>query len=113
AEGVGNPAWRSRGGEKFRAIGIRPKSQQRPHARGGIGPGSAVRRERDIAQSEVLAEPFVICEQERLVFLERPAERCAKHITLKLRDGAVIEEIARVERAIAQKFICAAVEAIC
>ena len=35
---------------------------------------------------KVLAEAFVVCEEKRLVFLDRPAERTAEHVALELRN---------------------------
>src|SRR5438309_3228087 len=112
-EGFGNPAWRSRGGQKFRAVGHGPECEQRPHTSNRTGSRSGIRHERDIAQPQVLAETFVICEEKSFVLFERSAERCAKHIPLKLWDRAMIEEVARVQRTVTQKFVRAPMEAIC
>src|SRR6202035_1205530 len=59
-----------------------------------------------------LAEPFVIHEEKGFDLLERAADRCAKHIALKLRNITVIEEDSHVQETIAQKFIRAAMEPI-
>src|SRR6478752_5846679 len=68
-----------------------------------------VGHERYIAQPKILAEAFVIAEEERLVLLDRAAKRSAKLVALELGSGPLIEEIARVEIVIAQKLIYAAV----
>ena len=51
--------------------------------------------------------------QKSFVLLEWPSQGSAEYIPLKLRDCAVIEEVARVQRTVAQKFVCAAMNAIC
>ena len=47
-----------------------------------------------------------------LFFLNRAAERAAELIALKARDGAAVEEIARVEGVVAQKLVERAVELV-
>ena len=61
----------------------------------------------------MLAEAFVVCKEQAFVFFDRPAQRAAEHVALKLRNRAVIKEISSIEDAIAQKFVGAAVQLIC
>ena len=60
----------------------------------------------------MLAEAFVITKEEELVLLDGTAQRAAEAVAPEWRDGALVEEIARVERAIAQEFVERAVQAI-
>ena len=60
----------------------------------------------------MLAITFVISKQEQLVFLERPAQSSSEHIALELRDASLVKEIARVQRAVAKKFVHAAMQLI-
>ena len=74
------------------------------------GARGIVRNKADRAQTEMLAVTFVVTKSEQLVVAQRAAERRAKVIALKLRDLCLVEIIACVQRAIAQKFIHRAVE---
>src|ERR1700722_3343228 len=53
----------------------------------------------------MLAVAFIVTEQEQLVFLDGTAQSAAEHIALKLRNRALIEEVARVQVAIAEELI--------
>ena len=56
-----------------------------------------------VAYCQRLPETFVIAEQKQLVFLQRAAQRAAELISPERRNGGPIEEVARVQIAIAQK----------
>src|SRR6266404_5136966 len=100
AECFSNPARRPGRGQKFRSVGHGPQSKQRLNTRDGTGPGSSIRHKSYIAQTQILPETLVISEQECLVLPDRPTERTAKLIALKLRDRAMVEEIPGVQCAI-------------
>ena len=105
AEGLGDSARRSGGGQEFGAIRNRPEREQRPDARGRVGPRGVVWDQREIAQTQALPEAFVVREDEGLVFDDRTAGGGAKHVALEVRDVAVIEKVARVEGAVAHEFV--------
>src|SRR5579884_2079341 len=75
--------------------------------------GSVVGHKRHIAQAEMLAKAFVVAENEKLVFLDGAAERGAEFVALELGDIALVEEIARVQIAVAEEFINTAVKLVC
>src|SRR6267378_4542185 len=84
----------------------------RPDACHGSGAGRVVRHQRNVAQTENLAETFVIPEQKRSVFLNRAAQRAAKNVALEIGNLCLIEEIPRIEGAIAQEFVRVAVKLV-
>ena len=53
---------------------------------------------------QMLAEFFEVAKQESLVLFDGPAQGSAKLIALEARRGISVEEIARVERIVSQKF---------
>ncbi len=55
--------------------------------------------------TQMLAKPFVVGEEKCLVFLERSSESRPKLVPPKTGNGLAVEEIARIERVIAQEFI--------
>ena len=60
----------------------------------------------------MLAEAFVVCEEEAFVLFDRPAQRAAKHVALKLWNRPVIEKVSSIECAVAQEFVGTAVQLI-
>src|SRR5215467_8383092 len=66
-EGLADAAWGARGCEQLPSIGSGPESQQWLNARHGGGTGRIIRNQRKIAQSQILAQPLVVCEHERPV----------------------------------------------
>ena len=88
------------------------KREQRLDAGDGRGAGSGVRHEGEIAETELLAEAFVVAEEKRFVLLDRAAERTAEHVALERRNRAVVEVVAGIERAIAQEFVGVAVKLV-
>ena len=92
---------------QFRAVLYRPEGQQRRTTAGT----ALARRERvignqrHIAQAQVLPVAFVVAEQKQLVFANGPARGRTEFVSLERRDRALVEEIARVQSAVAQKLI--------
>ena len=66
-----------------------------------VGVGNQV----DAGLVQVLAESFVVGEDERLVLLDRAAQRAAELVALKARHGSAVEEVARIEGVVAQEFV--------
>src|SRR6185312_4317780 len=64
-------------------------------------------------ESEVLAIALVVAEEKKLVAADGAAERTAELIALKFGGGTDVEVIARVESAVAKKFIRVAVDVVC
>src|SRR5260370_19244576 len=112
-ERFGDTARRSRGSQKIRAVGHQPQSQEWRDTCNGAGPRQGIGHEREVAQPQILPEAFVISEQEGLVFPQGPAQRSAEDIALKLRDGAVVEEVPGVQGAVPQKIVEVTVELVC
>src|SRR5437773_9538635 len=100
----GNSAGRPGRGQRLRTVGHGPQSQQRLYARDCAGSRIAVRHNREITQAKMLAEAFVVCEEEAFVLFDRPAQRAAKHVALKLWNRPVIEKVSSIECAVAQEF---------
>ena len=77
----------------------------------GLNRGTALARdgvvghEGDIAQAQMLAKAFVIAEEKKFVLLDGAAERRRRSRFAQTGDGALIEEIACVEGAVADKFV--------
>ena len=67
--------------------------------------GQCTGHNRDAAARQPLPEPFVVAEQEHLVFLDRASQYSSELMALERRgaDGC-IEEVPGVEGAVAQKF---------
>ncbi len=101
------------------AVGLRPEREVRQHRRiqirnrrvdaRGVGKRALahlrIRNHAHAAQRQRLAEAFVVAEQEQLVLLERAAQRAAELVPAeRRRNGRLVEEIARIESAVAQKF---------
>src|SRR5208337_4508942 len=61
----------------------------------------------------MLLESLVIAEQEGLVLLDRSPQGTSKLVTREMRDGGLIEEIARIKVAVAQEFKCRPVPIVC
>ena len=62
---------------------------------------------------QVLAEAFIVRENEGLVFLNRAAQRSAELVSLKRRRGTLVEKVGRVESIVAQIFKHRSVPLIC
>ncbi len=75
------------------ARGIRQQSQPR------FGVGNHA----DVALRQHLPEAFIVTEQEPLVLLERTSQRAAELVSAKRRNRALVEEVAGVEIAVAEK----------
>ncbi len=97
---------------QFRAILDRPKLQQRLHAGNSASARGVVGNQRNVAQAQTLAKSFIVAKDERLIFSDRPAERSSEDVSLKLRDVFLIEEIPRVQIAVAKELIKSAVQLI-
>ena len=82
------------------------------HAGDGFRARGVVGDESEIAEAEVLAEAFVVDEEKGFVFYDRAAGGCAEDVAFEMRDVAVIEEVASVERAVAHEFVGGAVELV-
>src|SRR5215467_3688474 len=61
---------------------------------------------------QVLDISFKVREEESLVFLDRPAKRCAELIALEGRRGSKIKVVGSVEGVVAEKFVGRAVELV-
>ena len=61
---------------------------------------------------QVLAESFVVGEDEGLVLLHRAAQRAAELVARETRDGTAVEEIARIESIVAQELVKRSVELV-
>src|SRR5580698_1919611 len=66
----------------------------------------------DIRGWSRLTQSFVIAEEKCLVLANRPADRTAKLIAVKIRLGSIVEEIARVRGAIAIELVGVSVERV-
>ena len=66
----------------------------------------------DAGLVQVLAESFVIAEDEGLIFLDRSAQRASKLVALKARRGAGIEEVAGVQGVVSQEFVYRSVQLV-
>src|SRR5579871_3937742 len=111
---------------QVRAVLRRPKRKQRRDAggntdvlqlaRGGVRqvtePCLSVGNQGNVAQAQMLAEALVVAENEELVLDDRAAQRPAELVALKLGDRTSIEEVARVEVAVAQELVNAAVKLV-
>src|SRR5690348_7224143 len=95
------------------AIGYRPQRQQRLYGVNGSGARVIIGHQRHIAESEVLTIALIIAEEKELVAADGAAERTTELIALKFGDGADVEIIARVEDAVAEKFVHVAVDVVC
>ena len=108
---------------QLRAVLHRPQREQRRDRRidadilllpGRVGQiaqaGLIVRYESDSAQAPILAEAFVVAEEEELVGANGSSERAAELVALKLGNGALVEVVARIECAVADEFKCGAVQ---
>ena len=76
------------------------------------GAGCIIRHKCDVAQTENLAEAFVISKQEGLIFFDWCAQRAAEHIALEVRYFCLIEEISRIQRAVAQELVRVSVKLV-
>ena len=117
AEGLGDSA------AEFRAVGHRPKRQQRFDGRihanillraRGVGEIAlarlVVRYQGHGAQAPVLPEALVVAEEEELVLPNRAAQRAAELVALKFGNRSGVEVVAGIESAVADELKCRAVE---
>ena len=99
AEGLRDPS------SQFRSVLYRPQREQRLDAGNSGCPRRVVRNQRHIAQTQMLPESLIIREYESLVLLDRPSQRAAKFVALKLRNRAMIEKVARVQIVVSQELV--------
>ncbi len=106
----------SRGDGKIGGAGRSDRPQvQQPQVhdgRAGVGPCQRVGHKLHRCLVQVLTVTFIVGEHESLVFLNWPAERCAKLVPLEGRCGSDIEKIGSVQRIIAQILKCGAMPLI-
>src|ERR1700753_3951587 len=112
AEGFCYAALGAVGIEKLGAVCDGPKCKKRLNARYGLRTGCIVGYEREIAETQRLAEAFVVGEEKGLVLDDRTAGGGAENVAFEMRNIAVIEEVASVERAVAQEFVRRSVKLI-
>ena len=89
-----------------------PEIQEWLHAGDGGGAGGGIGNEGGARLVEILAEAFVVAEDEGAVASDRAAGGGAELIALKRRSGALVEEVGSVERVVAEEFVNRAVEII-
>src|ERR1041385_1943781 len=66
--------------------------------------GAVVRHNRELAKGEALLKSFIVPKDKHLVLLDRTSQRSSKLIAFERRSACgLIEEVARIESAIAQK----------
>src|SRR5262249_46300314 len=72
----------------------------------------------DVTESQRMPEPFVVTEEEHLVFFNWSAQRTAKLIAPEWRDsrvawlGLLVKEVSRIEGAVSQEFESCAMQLI-
>src|SRR5207249_6122596 len=71
-----------------------------------------VRNDRHVADSEAMTESFIVAEKKNAILLERTSAAGAELISPEWSDGTLIEEIARIERAVPEKFENRSVELV-
>ena len=89
-----------------------PKIQERLHAGDGGGARSGVGNKGGARLVKILAEAFVVAEDEGVVAADRAACGSAELIALEWRSGALVEEAWSIERVVAEKFVDGAVEIV-
>lgn len=113
-------------GQQLRTVGRRPERHVWQHvpvqarnlglharsARQEAEPRLGVGHYADAADRQALPEPFVIAEQEEAVLPERSAQRAAELIPPEGRHERLIQNIARVQGAVAQKLEYAAMRGV-
>ncbi len=88
-EGFSDSARRSCGSQQFSAVGNGPQGEEGLDAWHCAGARCVVGDKRKIAQSQVLAQAFVVSEHKGFVFAQRTAQRTAKVVALVFGDVAV------------------------
>ncbi len=117
-EGFGDSAPGSIGVQQLRPIGNRPQGLQRLDGRHGRCPriglsiGAACGNQSHIAQPQFLAKALVVNEDKRFVLFDGRSYRAAELISLKCRNCGEVEKVTRIEGAVAQEFIGAAMDAV-
>src|SRR3984957_17083156 len=112
AEGFSDAARSTVGVEQFGTIGNRPQGEERLNARHRFRARSVVWDKGGIPEDEGLAGYFIVREEKCLIFHDWPTNRCAKNVALKVRNVPVVEEVACIERAVAQKFVSRSMQLI-
>src|SRR5579884_807263 len=75
-------------------------------------PRIVIRDKSHIAETEFLAEPFIIPKEKGLVFLKRPAQCPAEFVALELWNRTLIEEVARIQSAVSQELIAGSMQLV-
>ena len=84
----------------------RPQVQKRLNTGYGRGPRLGVGDKCNGCLMQVLAETFVVAEEESPIFPERTTNRGSKLVPLKRWRGTLIEKVRRIEVVVAQKLEC-------